>query len=74
MDLSTRQETQITFHASGSYQPEIDGDRIVWADYRNGNADITCTISTSSRETRITTDPYTQTSPDISGNRIVMDG
>lgn len=51
--------------------PSIDGDRVVWKDDRNGNADIYMYDFNTSTETRITTDSNDQTWPVISGNTIV---
>jgi len=59
-------------------RPDIDGDRIVWQDDRNGNNDIYLgTVGDFRRSLgsytgeRITTDPASQAMPSISGNYIV---
>ncbi len=39
-DLSTGQETRITTNATLQWRPDIYDNKIVWEDWRNGNADI----------------------------------
>ncbi|MDY0129278.1 MAG: PKD domain-containing protein [Methanosarcina vacuolata] len=69
-NLSTHKEYQITTSGSAS-DPAIYGDRIVWQDRRNGNADIYMYDLSTSRETQITTDKSDQSYPNINGERIV---
>ncbi len=51
--------------------PAISGDRIVWSDFRNGNADIYMYDISTGDETQITTNVSDQYNPAISGDRIV---
>jgi beta propeller repeat protein len=50
---------------------DISGDRIVWADLRNGNFDIYMYDGATGTESPITTAVNSQTFPAISGDRIV---
>jgi TolB protein len=65
---STITETQITTDKSDQYGPDIYGDRIVWADHRNGNYDIYVYNISTSTETQITTNEVDQRYPDIYGD------
>ena len=51
--------------------PDISGDRIVWADWRNGNADIYMYDFVAGIESRVTSDGNNQSYPAIDGNKIV---
>jgi beta propeller repeat protein len=64
-------ETQITTNNSRQSNPDIYEDRIVWIDWRNGNADIYMYDLFISTETQITNDEADQLNPDIYGDRIV---
>jgi len=55
---------------SSQMNAEISGDRIVWEDYRNGDADIYLYSAGSGIETRITNDSSDQKYPVISGDNI----
>lgn len=70
-DLSTYTETQITTNKSYQGEPAIYGNRIVWADDRNGNWDIYMYDLSTKKERRITTNPSDSYCPAIYGNRIV---
>lgn len=55
--------------------PEIDGNKIVWSEYRSdewgGNWDIYLYDLETNQKRRITTDPVEQVRPFISGNKMV---
>jgi beta propeller repeat protein len=52
-------------------QVRISGDKVVWADFRNGNFDIYLYDLTTNTERQITTDAADQYSPAISGDKVV---
>jgi len=54
-----------------NFQPRIDGNIVVWQDYRNGNWDIYGYDVTSGTEFQITDDTAHQRYPDISGHTVV---
>ncbi|MCC4770065.1 PKD domain-containing protein [Methanosarcina sp. DH2] len=70
-DTDEGTETQITTNNSRQSNPDIYEDRIVWIDWRNGNADIYMYDLFISTETQITNDEADQLNPDIYGDRIV---
>ena len=70
IDPSDINITRITTSGSAS-DPRIYGDRIVWADWRNGNYDIYMYDLSSSTETQITTNMSNQSMPVIYGDKIV---
>ena len=74
-DLNNIQETAITSDNNEQYTPNISGDKIVWMDDRNINADIYMydLSKTTNPETKITTDIFNQQNPAISGNNIVWE-
>ncbi|MBA7482681.1 hypothetical protein ES707_18175 [subsurface metagenome] len=51
--------------------PDIDGNIIVWQDYRNDNWDIYGYNLTTRQEFQITNNPDDQENPAISGNVVV---
>ena len=70
-DLTTNQERQISSNSANQIAPDIDNNRIVWLDYRNGKPDIFMYDLISNQEKRITTDIAKPFAPTIKGNRIV---
>lgn len=62
-------ETQITTHGTASH-PDIDGNKIVWEDTRNGNSEIYALDLSTNKETQIT-DKSNQYDPAIYGNKVV---
>ncbi|MEK7558029.1 MAG: hypothetical protein AAB530_02365, partial [Patescibacteria group bacterium] len=64
-------EIQITYSLSSQYSPAIYGDKIVWEDYRKGNADIYMYNLSANTESRITANLSDQYSPAIYGDKIV---
>jgi len=64
---------RITTHSADQRFPAISGDKIVWVDWRNGNADIYLYDLSTNTERAITTNPAEQRYPDISGDKIVWD-
>lgn len=64
-------ENQITNNLSWQEDPSIYGNRIVWADNRNGNYDIYMYDLSTSKEIQITTNESSQLNPDIYEDRIV---
>jgi beta propeller repeat protein len=79
-DLSTDSETPICLH-SDHYQPSFSGgkyvniyeDKVVWHDWRNGNADVYMYNLSSGVETQITTNTSNQGFPDIYEDKIVWE-
>lgn len=62
-DLVTGTEYQITRPESNAALPAMSGDRVVWADLRNGNWDIYLYDLATGSERRITTQPAWQQYP-----------
>ena len=57
--------------AFGQQYPSISGTRIVWQDYRAGNADIYLYDTSTTILTTITDEAASQERPDVDGGRIV---
>ncbi len=70
-DLGT--ETPICTVSGWQVMPRIDGDLIVWDDYRNGNWDVYLYDLSTGTERRVTTNSANQTSPAVSADRIVWE-
>ncbi|MEX0918783.1 MAG: prepilin-type N-terminal cleavage/methylation domain-containing protein [Candidatus Paceibacterota bacterium] len=70
-DLINETETKLLIPLSQKYLGAIYQDKIVYSDFRNGNADIYMYNLTNQTETQITTNLTDQHSPDIDGNKIV---
>jgi beta propeller repeat protein len=62
----------VCIHPARQEAPSISGDKIVWVDYRNGNADIYM-WDPNNGEQAICTNPSYQTNPTISGNMVVWE-
>ena len=65
-------EQPICIHPARQEEPSISGNKIVWVDYRNGNADIYLWDPNNS-EQAICTNPSGQYSPAISGDVLVWE-
>ncbi len=70
-DLTTNTERRIVKGTVVPYFPAIDGDRIVWADERNGDRDIYLYDLKTNQERPIATGPAIQDTPAISGDKVV---
>jgi len=70
-DISTGLETQISTGGVGVWKTAIYGDKIVWSDRRNGDADIFMYDLSTGQETQITSGSGGQFGPDIYENIIV---
>ncbi len=66
-------ETPVCTVSGWQVMPRIDGDLIVWDDYRNGNWDVYLYDLSTGTERQVTTNSANQTSPAVSGNRIVWE-
>ena len=71
--VTVAQETPITTNTAWQVSPAIYGDRIVWADLRNGDWDIYMYDIATDQETQITTNPSYQAWPSIYGDKIVWE-
>ncbi|MBN1818318.1 MAG: hypothetical protein JW828_13240 [Sedimentisphaerales bacterium] len=69
--LAQFEEIRVTTNSSAQSMPSVSGNRIVWADSRNGNYDIYLYDIGTSMERSICTMPQAQWYPDIDGSRIV---
>ncbi len=78
-NLSTSTTTRLTSDAAYQNYPDIQGNRVVWQDYRNtpttnkNNADIYFYDFVTAQTKQITTNTAYQTSPSVWGNRIVWE-
>ena len=72
-DLETGETVQITSGPAARRFAAISGERVVWEDERNGNADIYLFDLSTGEEIQLTSDPATQADPAISGNRVVWE-
>ncbi|PIQ83554.1 MAG: hypothetical protein COV75_06855, partial [Candidatus Omnitrophica bacterium CG11_big_fil_rev_8_21_14_0_20_63_9] len=72
-DLATDERRQITTDPQDQFLPAIWGERIVWEDHRQGNADIFLYDLATGQEQPVVTDPAAQRHPKISENAIVWE-
>ena len=63
--------TRLTTDPAAQFDPSISGNIVVYADLRNGNADIYYVDVTTGIETRVTTGSQDEQLNDVSGNTIV---
>ena len=70
-DLFTSLETLITTQSGNALAPSIYDNKIVWEDYRNGNADIYMYDLSTNQEVQITNNTADQMVPRIYDNKIV---
>lgn len=73
LNLSVRQEIQITTDLNTQKQPAISGNTIVWEDNRSGNWDIYGYNLVTQAEFPIVTASGDQRKPEISGNTVVWE-
>lgn len=77
-NLVTRQRRELELDKHGAtkicdYNIDLDHGRVVWADDRNGHCDVFFYDIAGDHLDRLTTDPADQSSPVISGSRIVWE-
>jgi len=72
-DLKRGGEVPICTAPNDQWFPAIYGDKIVWEDFRNGNADIYMYDLSTGKERAICTDPNDQEYPAIYGDKIVWE-
>lgn len=73
-DVSTENATRVTGESAEPDAAAVDGDYVVYSDWRNGNPDIYVYDIRTGVETPVVQDPYPQSYPDISAGRIVWMG
>ena len=74
LDTTTKKIQKITGEGAMPANPAVDGDFIVWTDYRNGNGDIYLYDIQSGQERQLTSERAEEVFPDISDGRIVWMG
>ena len=74
VDTTTGRTQQITGEGARPGGPAVDGNYVVWADFRDGNGDIYLYDILSGQERQVTSDSADQSNPDISGGRLVWMG
>lgn len=70
---ATYVETRVTGDPNEQVSPALDGDKAVYEDNRNGNADIYAYDLSTSSETRLTYNTSDQSIPKISGDKVVYE-
>jgi len=73
-DASTGNITQVTGEPAQPDTVAVDGDHVIYSDWRNGNPDIFLYNISTGVETPVTNDPYAQLFPDISDGVAVWMG
>ena len=71
MNLTTRQEVQITTDPSRQWLPRISGDQVVWIDERNGNWDMYGHNLSYQKEYQVSSGQDNEAWPDISNGTVV---
>lgn len=72
-DLASGVRRNLTEGPGNQTNPAVDGRRVVWEDYRHGNAEIYLFDLDTGVERRITTNASSQKNPRISGDLIVWE-
>jgi beta propeller repeat protein len=72
-DISKDSTIQITTNSSNQKNPYVYGDKVLWEDYRNGNADIYMYNTTTSITIQLTNNSENQTAPAAYGDRFVWE-
>ena len=69
--VSPMLERRLTYDPNIQRSPSVSGTRVVYADYRNVNADVYLYDLSTNTERQLTTNPFNQVNIDISGSKVV---